>query len=108
MGFTGEQGVIIPESNLKDLMLRKEVVDAVEKGEFHIYSVATVDQGIEILTGVSAGERGKKGSYPKGTVNFLADKKLRELAEGLAKFGNGKGGEGEKTNRTRKSQGKKS
>ncbi|HDR15537.1 MAG TPA: ATP-binding protein [Desulfobacteraceae bacterium] len=108
LGLTGGQGVIIPESNRKDLMLRKEVVDAVQKGEFHIYSVSTVDQGIEILTGVPAGERGKKGAYPKGTVNFLVDKKLRELAEGLAKFGNGRGDEGEKATNTRKGRGKKS
>jgi ATP-dependent Lon protease len=108
MGLTGEQGVIIPESNRKDLMLRKEVLDAVEKGDFHVYSVSTVDQGIELLTGVPAGERGKRGAYPKGTVNFLTDKKLRELARGLAKFGNGKGGDAEKKTVARKSGGKKS
>ncbi len=107
MGFTGEQGVIIPESNVKDLMLRKEVLDAVEKGEFHIYSVSTVDQGMEILTGISAGEQGKKGAYPKGTLNFLVNKKLRELAEGLSKFGNSKaGGAGNKAG-DRKEHGKK-
>jgi protein involved in ribonucleotide reduction len=89
-------------------MLRKEVLDAVEKGDFHVYSVSTVDQGIELLTGVPAGERGKRGAYPKGTVNFLTDKKLRELARGLAKFGNGKGGDAEKKTVARKSGGKKS
>jgi lon-related putative ATP-dependent protease len=85
-GLTGEQGVIIPDSNLKDLMLRKDVVEAVEKGQFHVYSVATIDQGIEILTGVPAGEQGEGGSYPEGTINFLVDRKLRDLAEGLSRF----------------------
>jgi len=87
LGFTGNQGVIIPEANVKDLMLRKDVVEAVKKGKFHIYPVTTIDQGIEILTDKKAGERKEDGSYPKGTINFLVDQKLRELAEGLRRFG---------------------
>jgi len=85
-GAGKDHGVMIPESNVKDLMLRKEVVDAVKKGEFHIYPVTTIDQGIEILTGEKAGERKPDGTYPKGTINYLVDQKLKELAEGLKSF----------------------
>ncbi|RLB74848.1 MAG: ATP-dependent protease, partial [Deltaproteobacteria bacterium] len=87
LGFTGNQGVIIPEANVKDLMLRKDVVEDVKKGKFHIYPIKTIDEGIEILTDIKAGERQEDGSYPKGTINFLVDKKLRDLAEGLKRFG---------------------
>jgi ATP-dependent Lon protease len=86
-GITGTQGVMIPESNVKDLMLRKDVVEAVQKGKFHIYPVKTIDQGIEILTGKKAGVRKADGTYPKGTINNLVDQKLRDLAEGLKNFG---------------------
>jgi ATP-dependent Lon protease len=92
-GLTGKQGVMIPESNLKDLMLRKDVVEAVKEGRFHIYSVRTIDEGIEILTGRPAGERGEDGSYPEGSVNFLVDKKLKEFAKGLKEFGEEEGEE---------------
>jgi lon-related putative ATP-dependent protease len=85
-GLTGRQGVMIPESNINDLMLRKDVVDAVKGGKFHIYPVKTIDEGIEILTDVQAGERGKDGAYPKGSINDQVDKKLKSLAEGLRKF----------------------
>ena len=77
---------MIPESNVKDLMLRKDVVEAVKDGKFHIYAVKTIDEGIEILTDVQAGERGKDGAYPKGSINDLVDHKLKRLAEGLKKF----------------------
>lgn len=86
-GLTGKQGVLIPESNLKDLMLRKDVVEAVAKKKFHVYSVTTIDQGIEILTGVPAGEPDASGNYPKDTVHNLVHAKLGELAVGLKKFG---------------------
>jgi lon-related putative ATP-dependent protease len=87
VGLTGKQGVVIPESNVKDLMLRRDVLEAVRRGEFHIYSVKTIDQGIEILTGMEAGEQKPDGSYPEGTINFLANAKLEELALGLKQFG---------------------
>jgi lon-related putative ATP-dependent protease len=87
VGLTGQQGVMIPESNVKDLMLRHDVVEAVNKGRFHVYSVKTVDEGIEILTGKKAGELRPNGSYPRGTINHLVDEKLKELAEGYEKFG---------------------
>jgi predicted ATP-dependent protease len=85
-GLTGRQGVIVPEQNVRNLMLREDVVEAVRQGQFHIYAVKTVDEGIEILTGVAAGERGPDGSYPEGTVNYLVDRRLSELAEGLRGF----------------------
>lgn len=88
-GLTGDQGVIIPESNVKNLMLRREVVDAVEAGSFHIYPVETVDEGIEILTGVPAGERDEEGNYPQGTINYKVAQRLAELAEKRSEFGKG-------------------
>ncbi len=87
-GLTGKQGVMIPRSNIKDLMLRKDVVEAVTKGQFHVWSVGTVDQGMEILTGKPAGKMKADGTYTKGSINDLADRKLRKLAEGLKRFGN--------------------
>jgi len=78
-GLTGEQGVIIPSSNVKNLMLKKEVVEAVKQGKFHIYPIKTVDEGMEILTGISAGERGKDGLFPEGTVNRRVEDKLSYL-----------------------------
>ena len=85
-GLTGEQGVIVPHQNVKNLMLRHEVVEAVNEGRFHIYAVASIDEGIEILTGVPAGERQPDGSYPQETVNNLVDKRLGELAGSLRGF----------------------
>lgn len=80
-GLTGEQGVIIPKSNVKNLMLKKEVVEAVKEGKFHIYPISTVDEGIEILTGVPAGERGSDGLFPEGTVNRKVEDKLFYLLQ---------------------------
>ncbi len=94
-GAKDSQGVMIPESNVKDLMLREDVVEAVSKGKFHIYPVKTIDQGIEILTGKKAGKRKADGTYPKGSINKLVDDKLKELAEGLKNFAGDKG-EGKK------------
>jgi len=78
--LTGTQGVMIPHQNVKDLMLSSEVVEAVEKGNFSIYPVKTINQGIEILTGIPAGKQEEDGSYEGGTVNGLADKKLQDFA----------------------------
>ncbi|MEF9426317.1 MAG: AAA family ATPase [Candidatus Mariimomonas ferrooxydans] len=77
----GEHGVIIPGKNIKNLMLKKEVIEAVKNGKFNIYSIDTIEDGIEILTGMPAGELQPDGNYPKGTLNFLVAKRLRELAE---------------------------
>ena len=80
-GLTGQQGVIIPKSNLPELMLRRDVVAAVEDGRFHLYAVSTIDEGIELLTGVTAGTPDAKGNYPADTVNGRVMKRLAELVE---------------------------
>ena len=85
-GLTGRQGVMIPHQNVGGLMLRKDVVEAVAAGKFHIYPVQNIDRGIEILTGLAAGEQGEDGTYPVGTVNNLVDQKLRELARRMKEF----------------------
>ncbi|NOZ61511.1 MAG: AAA family ATPase [Calditrichaeota bacterium] len=82
-GLTGEQGVLIPKSNLANLVLHDRVIDAVKEGKFHIYAVATVQEGIEILTGKKAGRRGKNGKFPAGTVFRAVDERLEEMAEKL-------------------------
>jgi len=104
-GLTGRQGVMIPHLNVDDLMLRKDVVQAVKEGKFHIYPVRTIDQGIEILTGVEAGERMEDGRFKEGTVNDLVDKKLRELGMKIREFEGGgeEGAKEEKKKRGRKS-----
>ena len=78
---------MIPKSNIKDLMLRKDVVSAVKKKKFWIYAVKNIDQGIEVLTGKRAGEMKPDGTFPRGSINYLVDKKLEELALGLKNFG---------------------
>ena len=80
-GLTGEQGVIIPVSNVQHLMLRHDVVDAVQAGQFHIYPMRTVDEALELLTGIPAGERDEEGNFSAGSVNQLVDARLRNLAE---------------------------
>ncbi len=80
-GLTGDQGVIIPRANLTNLMLRSDVVNAVRRGQFHVYAVETVDEGIELLTGKPAGSRGADGSFPAGTVHAAAQARLDALAE---------------------------
>jgi lon-related putative ATP-dependent protease len=80
-GLNEEQGVLIPKSNVQHLMLREDVVEAVKNGQFAIYAVNTIDEGIEILTGVKAGERGPEGRFPAGTINRLVEDKLRMFAE---------------------------
>ncbi len=80
-GLTGEQGVIIPTSNVQHLMLRHDVVEAVEAGQFHVYPVQTVDQAMELLTGIPAGERDGEGNLPEGSINQLVEARLIELAE---------------------------
>ncbi len=84
--LTGTQGVIIPHQNVKDLQLRPVVVDAVKRGKFHVWPVKTIDEGIEILTGVKSGKKLPDGNWEKGTVNYLVNKKLEELALGIQKF----------------------
>lgn len=88
-GLTGDQGVMIPEANVKDLMLRKEVVQAIQDGEFHLWPVKTVAQGVEILTGMPAGEQRDDYTFPEDSVFGKADARLRELVEIMRKFAKG-------------------
>lgn len=88
-GLTGEQGVLIPVANVKHLMLRQDVVDAAAAGKFHIFPVNTIDEGIEILTGIAAGVRGRNGRYPQGTINQRVEARLRLLAKKRAEYDKG-------------------
>jgi ATP-dependent Lon protease len=104
-GLTGKQGVMIPHLNIDDLMLRKDVVGAVQDAKFHIYPVKTIDQGIEILTGMEAGDKVEDGRFKEGSVNDQVDRKLRELGTKIKEFEGGEeGGKQEK----RKKRGKPS
>ncbi len=85
-GLTGSQGVLIPAENVDDLMLRDEVIKAVAEGRFQIYPVATIEQGIEILTGVHAGKRNSAGKFEPGTVFAKVDARLAQMAATLKKF----------------------
>ncbi len=85
-GLTGQQGVMVPETNVKDLMLRKEVVEAVREGKFHIYPISRVEEGIEILTGIEAGVKKEDGKYDEGTIFYRADQRLRKMAEQVKAF----------------------
>ena len=84
--LTGDQGVLIPTSNVKHLMLRADIVKTVEQGSFAIYAYRNVDEAISLLTGVKAGERDSNGSYPPDTVNFLVDERLHAMASTLKGF----------------------
>jgi len=79
--LTGEQGVLIPSTNTKHLMLRQDICDAAEAGEFRVFAATTVDEAITLLTGVEAGERDENGAYPEGTVNQKVEARLKELFE---------------------------
>jgi predicted ATP-dependent protease len=86
-GLTGEQGVMIPASNVLELMLHEDVVKAAAAGQFHIWPIRTIDEGIEQLTGVPAGERDADGAYPEGSIHHAVQRRLTELAEELKSFG---------------------
>ena len=85
-GLTGEQGVLIPATNTDNLMLRPDVVEAVRTGDFHVYPVETVDQGIELLTGVEAGTRDEQGAFPDDTINGRVEARLHEFADRRRQF----------------------
>jgi predicted ATP-dependent protease len=87
IGLTGEQGVVIPESNVDNLMLKESVVEAIQAGRFHIWPVRTIDEGIEVLTGVKAGVRQADGKFDVDSVNARIDQRLGEMAETLQRFG---------------------
>jgi predicted ATP-dependent protease len=78
-GFNGEQGVMIPKGNMDHLMLKLEVVQAVKEGKFHVWAISTIDEGIELLTGVPAGKRLKNGSFSKDSVHYLVDQRIEDL-----------------------------
>jgi lon-related putative ATP-dependent protease len=91
LGLTGEQGVVIPQSNADNLMLKESVVEAIRQGKFHIWPVRTIDEGIEILTGVKAGNRQEDGSFETDSVNARVDQHLREMVEALQRYGKTEG-----------------
>ena len=87
-GLNEENGVLIPYQNIKNLTLSDEIVEAVKSGKFHIYPVNSIDEGIEILTGIPAGKQNEDGTYEEGTINYLVYKKLEKYAQNSAKYNN--------------------
>ncbi len=85
-GLTGKQGVIIPRTNVANLMLREDVVEAVENGQFSIYAIDNVDDGIELLTGIPAGKVDKRGCFPRGSVNYMVQQSLKEYYKDYVKY----------------------
>ncbi|MFP4546431.1 MAG: Lon protease family protein, partial [Methanomassiliicoccales archaeon] len=85
-GLTGDQGCVIPRSNVKNLMLKDEVLETIREGDFHIYPVDTIDEGISLLTGVEAGERREDGTYPEGSINHLVQRRLSQMADRIREF----------------------
>lgn len=102
-GLKGDETVMIPRSNAQDLMLKEEVVKAVKDGRFHIYPVSNIDEGMEILTGVRAGERRKDGSFEPDTVNYRVDRRIGEMAEAMIRFAEAPA-HGKGTRRSRKNE----
>ncbi len=86
-GLNGDQGVMMPQSNVANLMLKEEVVQAIEEGLFHLWPVRTIEEGIEVLTWVPAGERDAEGKFPEATVHYRVDQRLGELARSMKEFG---------------------
>lgn len=86
IGLTGRQGVLIPHQNVRNLMLNDEVAEAVRQGRFHLWAVSTVDEGLEILTGLPAGDADAQGRFPGGTLNGRVARRLEALAERLRRF----------------------
>lgn len=86
-GLTGTQGVLIPDSNVVHLQLHRDVIEAVEKKQFHIYPISTIEEGISLLTGIEAGERSVHGTYPADTILGMTDIRLRQMAETVRDFG---------------------
>jgi len=83
IGLDGKQGVIIPSRNVKNLMLKNGVVEAVKENKFFIYPIQRVEEGLEIMTGMQAGELKDDGTYPAGTLNYLVVKRLTEISEAV-------------------------
>jgi len=88
-GLTGKQGVVIPSKNVHNLMLKSEVLEAVKEGKFHIWPVSTIAEGIQVLTGLEAGERQPDGTYPEGTLFRKVDERLKQIADIVKEYGKG-------------------
>lgn len=88
-GLTGDQGVVIPRANVNDLMLRDDVVESVAGGQFHVWAISTIDEGVELLMGVPAGEMDSQGRYPEGSLHHAVQQRLLEMATELKSFGEG-------------------
>ena len=86
-GLNGRQGVMIPAKNIRNLMLKKGVIDAVKEGKFHIWAISTIEEGIELLTGLEAGTLQSDGTYPEGTVFRKVDERLAELGDIVRRLG---------------------
>ncbi|KJR41221.1 peptidase S16, lon-like protein [Candidatus Magnetoovum chiemensis] len=82
-GLNGKQGIIMPKLNVKNLMLKKDVIIETEKENFNIYAIEHIDEGLEILTGMKAGELNENDSYPENTLNCLVEKRLTEIKEAM-------------------------
>jgi predicted ATP-dependent protease len=80
-GLDGTHGVVIPRKNLSNLMLKKEIVDAVRNGKFAIYAISRVEEGVELFTGMPAGELRDDGTWPEGSINYLVMKRLDEISK---------------------------
>ena len=80
-GLSGDQGVVIPKSNINNLVLKEEIVQAIKAGTFQVYAVETLNQGLEILTGMPAGEPDENGGYQNGTINYAITKKLERFSD---------------------------
>ena len=89
-GLTGTQGVLIPKDNVQHLMLRQDVVEAADRGQFHVYPIASIDDAISLLTGQPAGARGADGQFPKDTVNYRVERMLIALARQRQRYDQGK------------------
>jgi len=98
-GLTGRQGVVIPASNVQHLMLREDVVQAVAEGRFRVHAISSIDEAIELLTGVPAGVRGEDGSYPPDSINGRVLARLRRIGDQLRAAGELGRPSGEKTRR---------
>jgi lon-related putative ATP-dependent protease len=86
LGLTGDQGVMIPQSNVQNLMLKDEVLEAIKKGKFHVWSVATINEGIEMLTDAKAGSLRKDGTYEPGSINDLVQRRFDQMADKVKEF----------------------
>ena len=80
-GFNKQHGIIMPVQNIRNLHLSDEIIEDVKQGNFHIYAINTIDEGIEILTGVPSGKKNKNGKFPAGSINYLVYEKLKKYAD---------------------------